>query len=242
MGGYPLPKGHKQGPRPAALFSGRLSRMSKTPEEKYILQRKLGDSRAGETWLATDAFQNRPVVVKFLPIVSAAQKEEVIAEAQKLISLNHPNLVEVYDSGFDEDNQKPYLVTEYVQGTPLSHLITKDMPLRTILEVSLGILYALQYLHNQGIIYHNLKPDNILLLVNRSAELEQLQAIWADIQQTARAAEYWCQKAVELLSDIDENEASMAGAHFLAQLGRREQAVALEQEARAEAARIGLFL
>jgi predicted ATPase len=138
--------------------------MSKTLEEKYTLQRKLGEGVTGETWLATDVLHNRQVAIKFFPVaINTGQTDVIIAEAQKLTGLNHPNLVEIYECGFDEAYQRLYLATEYIEGASLTSLIAKGLSLETILRVTLGILHALQYLHNHEVIHQNLKPDNVLI-------------------------------------------------------------------------------
>lgn len=84
-------------------------------------------------------------------------------EARLATTLNHPNIVKVYDSGVHD--KTPYLVMDYIPGIPLSKLIAKDkLPPRQALTVMRGILEGLAYAHRKGIIHRDIKPSNIMLM------------------------------------------------------------------------------
>jgi serine/threonine-protein kinase len=91
-------------------------------------------------------------------------------EAQSAASLNHPAIVAVYDTGEDYiDNVSiPYIVMEYVDGSTLRELLhsgRKLLPERT-LEMTIGILQALEYSHRAGIVHRDIKPANVMLTRN----------------------------------------------------------------------------
>jgi serine/threonine-protein kinase len=92
-------------------------------------------------------------------------------EAQSAASLNHPNIVAVYDTGeeaFDGDpsgSAQPYIVMELVEGETLRDLVRSGrrvMPQR-VAEIGSGILAALDYSHRHGIVHRDIKPGNVML-------------------------------------------------------------------------------
>jgi beta-lactam-binding protein with PASTA domain/predicted Ser/Thr protein kinase len=91
-------------------------------------------------------------------------------EAQSAASLNHPTIVSVYDTGEEPDPNGtgitiPYIVMEYVAGKTLRDLIRegrKIMPERA-LEMTSGVLEALDYSHRAGIVHRDIKPGNVML-------------------------------------------------------------------------------
>src|SRR3954452_7439172 len=91
-------------------------------------------------------------------------------EAQSAASLNHPTIVSVYDTGEEPDPNGsgvtiPYIVMELVTGKTLRDLIRegrKIMPERA-LEITSGVLEALDYSHRAGIVHRDIKPGNVML-------------------------------------------------------------------------------
>ncbi|WP_328989667.1 Stk1 family PASTA domain-containing Ser/Thr kinase [Kribbella sp. NBC_01245] len=91
-------------------------------------------------------------------------------EAQSAASLNHPTIVSVYDTGEEPDPNGsgitiPYIVMEYVAGKTLRDLIRegrKIMPERA-LELTSGVLEALDYSHRAGIVHRDIKPGNVMI-------------------------------------------------------------------------------
>jgi serine/threonine-protein kinase len=88
-------------------------------------------------------------------------------EAQSAASLNHRNIVAVYDTGEDhlDGHRIPYIVMEYVEGRTLREMLREQArftPERTI-EVSASILDALEYSHRSGIVHRDIKPGNVMI-------------------------------------------------------------------------------
>ncbi|MFE7775524.1 Stk1 family PASTA domain-containing Ser/Thr kinase [Streptomyces sp. NPDC057445] len=137
---------------------------------RYELGSVLGRGGMAEVYLAHDTRLGRTVAVKTLRADLARDpsfQARFRREAQSAASLNHPAIVAVYDTGEDyvEGVSIPYIVMEYVDGSTLRELLhsgRKLLPERT-LEMTVGILQALEYSHRNGIVHRDIKPANVML-------------------------------------------------------------------------------
>ncbi|MEV5912958.1 Stk1 family PASTA domain-containing Ser/Thr kinase [Streptomyces chartreusis] len=140
---------------------------------RYELGQVLGRGGMAEVYLAHDTRLGRTVAVKTLRADLARDpsfQARFRREAQSAASLNHPAIVAVYDTGEDYiDNVSiPYIVMEYVDGSTLRELLhsgRKLLPERS-LEMTIGILQALEYSHRSGIVHRDIKPANVMLTRN----------------------------------------------------------------------------
>ena len=91
-------------------------------------------------------------------------------EARSSASLNNPSIVEVYDTGEDVSTgvPVPYIVMEYVDGRTVRDLLIKGHRLlpQRVLEIISGVLRALEYSHQAGIVHRNIKPGNVMVTRN----------------------------------------------------------------------------
>ncbi len=129
----------------------------------------LGRGAQGTVYLAEDTRLGRPVAVKTLRVdrldaaERAAQTETMLGEARIVGRLSHPNIVPLYDAG--EDNERPYLVFEFVQGKTLADLIRERgtvAPLEAV-RITLGLLAGIDCAHAAGVVHRDLKPANIMI-------------------------------------------------------------------------------
>lgn len=137
---------------------------------RYELGSVLGRGGMAEVYLAHDTRLGRMVAVKTLRVDLARDpsfQARFRREAQSAASLNHPSIVAVYDTGEDyvDGISIPYIVMEYVDGSTLRELLhsgRKLLPERAM-EMTVGILQALEYSHRAGIVHRDIKPANVML-------------------------------------------------------------------------------
>lgn len=133
--------------------------------DRYKLGEMIGTGGMADVYIAEDTRLARQVAVKVLrsdlardPSFVARFRKEALAAA----ALNHPGIVAVYDSG---EEPAPYIVMELISGHTLRELIHKGerVPLKRALEIGEGILAALEYSHQAGIVHRDIKPANIMI-------------------------------------------------------------------------------
>jgi serine/threonine protein kinase/Tol biopolymer transport system component len=132
---------------------------------RYEIRSQLGAGGMGEVYLTEDLTLHRRAAVKVLT-ADVTQSEErlhrFVREAYAASSLNHPNIVTIYEIG--SEAQIHFIATEYVDGESLrDHLRGKQMELREILDVAIQVTSALAAAHEAGIIHRDVKPENVML-------------------------------------------------------------------------------
>ena len=107
---------------------------------------------------------DRYVAIKVLPDFFAddpGYRERFQQEARSVARLRHPNILEIFDFGYDDE--LAYLVLELVEGGTLADRVGHPMPLREAVQLLEQLGGALDYAHSQGILHRDIKPSNILL-------------------------------------------------------------------------------
>lgn len=142
-------------PRPEAVIAGR-----------YKLERPWAHGGMADVWKATDLQLARTVAVKLLkPHLTADRTvaERFRREAVAAASLNHQNIVAVYDAV--EDNGRQAVVMEFIDGKSLRTLLDERRTLtpRLTVHIGSGICAALDAAHAKGIIHRDVKPGNVLV-------------------------------------------------------------------------------
>lgn len=131
---------------------------------KYEVQDLIGEGAMGVVYRALDPMLNRSVAVKVMNDALALDENfrtRFLREARAAGSLQHPNVITVYDCG--EMDGHLYIAMEYVAGTDLETLIESNVPISLTdkIEIIIGVLNGLTYAHKRGIVHRDMKPANI---------------------------------------------------------------------------------
>src|SRR6185295_4964147 len=144
---------------------------------------------------AYDKKLHRVVALKLLRPEYLSQQDHrrrFLQEARAASVLNHPHILTVYEVG--EDEGKPYIAMEYIEGETLRHKIENNgLQLRDTLDIAIQIAAGLARAHELGIIHRDLKPENLMLSRDGYAKIldfglaklvaERERALFADSEQ-----------------------------------------------------------
>jgi len=142
--------------------------MKATPEETiahYRIMEPIGAGGMGAVFKAWDKKLHRVVAIKLLPNEYLSQQDRrrrFFQEARAASALNHPHILTVYEVG--EDDGKPYIAMEYVEGDTLRHKIeNRALKIKDTLDIAIQISEGLAKAHDLGIIHRDLKPENLMI-------------------------------------------------------------------------------
>jgi serine/threonine-protein kinase len=161
-----------------------------TPTEvagRYRVDGRLGAGGMSTVFLAMDSVLERPVAVKLLA-EHLAEDEDFVArfrrEALAAARLQHPNIVQVFDSGEDPGSHRHYIVMEYVQGPSGADLLRdhEQLEIPDAVAIVRDACHGLAYAHRAGVVHRDVKPGNLLL---------------ADETGTTKLADFGIAKAAE---------------------------------------------
>ena len=141
---------------------------------KYEVECVVGEGSMGVVYRATDPQINRRVAIKVMSDAVAqdtALRDRFLREAQTAGSLQHPNVVTIYDFGEVDDHL--FIAMEYVEGNDLADLLSKNVaiPIIEALDLIVGLLNGLAYAHKRGIIHRDIKPANVRVDTEGKARL-----------------------------------------------------------------------
>src|SRR4051812_17917364 len=149
----------------AALEQEQLE--ARTAQQSLILGRyrmtgRLGSGGFGTVYAARDERLRRDVAIKVIPRVET-DDDRAGREARVAARLNHPNVVALYELGFDEASV--YLVSELVEGRTLAELIAEDaLSDRDIARIGAALCDGLAHAHERGVVHRDVKPQNVMVV------------------------------------------------------------------------------
>ena len=135
---------------------------------RYRIERRLGAGGMSTVFLATDTVLERAVAVKLLA-EHLAEDDAFVArfrrEALAAARLQHPNVVQVYDSGEDPESSRHYIVMEYVDGPSCADLLRehKTLGVEETVQIVRDACHGLDYAHRAGVVHRDVKPGNLLV-------------------------------------------------------------------------------
>jgi len=131
----------------------------------YRLLERIARGGMGDVWLAEDTLLPRRVAIKFL--LAHLERdgdavERLLREARAAASVDHPNVVTVYEAGMHEG--QPFLAMQHLEGETLQHRLARGaLPVAETIEIAQAIADALAEVHELGIVHRDLKPANVML-------------------------------------------------------------------------------
>ena len=149
----------KRASEPAAPPSPKLETV-----RHYVLTRKLGEGGMGVVFEARDERLGRLVAIKRVRAFSgdATLRDRLVREARTAAGISHPNICQVYELG--EEGEELFVVMELLDGETLAARVGRGpVAVNEALQISLGILAALEAMHSRGIVHRDLKPSNVFL-------------------------------------------------------------------------------
>ncbi len=162
--------------RPADRARGYNGALTLSPGRRlgpYEIREPLGAGGMGEVYLAHDTRLQRSVAVKVLPAAFADSPDRLRRfeqEARATATLNHPNLMAVFDVGVD--GGVPYVVSELLEGETLATALRQGaLSPRKATDLASQIALGLAAAHAKGIVHRDLKPENIFLTTDGRAKI-----------------------------------------------------------------------
>ncbi len=133
--------------------------------DRYLIISPIGTGGMGEVYLAQDTKLGRKVAIKLLPQQYTKDPERLSRfkqEATAASSLNHPNIITIYEIGQAEGHH--FIVTEFIEGQTLRRrLINGKITITEAVDIASQVSSALSAAHNAGIIHRDIKPENLMI-------------------------------------------------------------------------------
>jgi len=161
-------------PVPTAYFFVSMADATRPDIGKYHIIELVGEGAMGVVYRASDSVLDRTVAIKVMNESIARQEDlrkRFLHEAQAAASLQHPNVVSIYDLG--EVDGHMFIAMEFVDGVDLEKLLELGQPLslQAKLDIIIDVLTGLTFAHKRGIVHRDIKPANIRVTEDGRAKI-----------------------------------------------------------------------
>ena len=171
---------------------------------RYQLFETLGVGATSRVARGFDPLIGRQLAIKlFRPELAMGEaRERFLREARVVGQLTHPNIITLHDMGIEESTQTPYLVMEFIDGTPLDRLLEKGtLPLPRACAWIAHAAEALDAAHTRGVIHGDVKPANILITTDGKVKLTDFGMARVAKRDTGDSPllgtpAYWCPEQI----------------------------------------------
>lgn len=186
---------------------------------RYRLRTRIGKGDMGVLWAAVDERSGLPVAIRVLQrgLDDARRVARFRASALQAAALRHPHVARVLDEGIDDVG--PFIVTEWIDATPLSHWIGEPTDFGFLAAVASQICDALAHVHGRGLVHLDLRPKNILVQRGSDGPIVRLVDVgcariddgWSDSSVGAPATLKYLGTLRYLAPEVAENPPWMTG-------------------------------
>jgi len=137
---------------------------------RYSLKRHISSGAYGDVIAVRDKVRKLDLALKILKGFDKKKARTLAAEFSTLSSLDHPNLIKVYDYGFLQSGI-PYFTMEIIYGQDLRSFFRAKANLKHLPNIISQSLSALKYIHSKQILHGDLKPENIMITNDKQVKL-----------------------------------------------------------------------
>ncbi|MDZ7859335.1 MAG: protein kinase [Candidatus Krumholzibacteriota bacterium] len=137
---------------------------------RYIKLATLGKGAAGKVFKVKDTISGNIIALKILNNLKTNSAKTLANEFKTLSSLDHTGLIKVCDFGILQNNI-PYFTMELINGRDLRSFISQNKNLYLLPDILEQIINALSYLHKKNILHGDIKPENIMLINNKTGQI-----------------------------------------------------------------------
>jgi serine/threonine protein kinase len=158
---------------------------------RYKVIRKLGAGAMGSVYLCEDSVENNIKVALKVLVSENIDDQDIWAkgEYEALTRLRHPNLARVFNFGRIGDSRDYFIVSEFIKGIDL-YSATEYLNYEELVDIIVQISRALEYIHSQGYVHFDIKPDNILVTRYKTVGIKEgskVQYTEADLSSSKRS-------------------------------------------------------